>query len=80
MKREIWIPLLMALASAVLFAAATPVSKLLLAQSDPIQLAGLLYLGAAIGVLPVALKKSVREAPPAINRANTWRLTGAILC
>lgn len=70
----------MALASAVLFAAATPVSKLLLAQSDPIQLAGLLYLGAAIGVLPVALKRSAVQARPAMNRTNTWRLAGAILC
>jgi len=80
MRREIWIPLTMALGSALLFASATPVSKVLLAKSDPVQLAGLLYLGAAIGVLPVALKKSALEARPAMNRTNMWRLAGAILC
>ena len=39
-----------ALASAVLFGAATPFSKLLLGSTDPQLLAGLLYLGAGVGL------------------------------
>ena len=39
-----------ALASAVLFGAATPFSKLLLGSTDPQLLAGLLYLGAGLGL------------------------------
>ena len=38
----------LALLSAVLFGAATPASKLLLGSLEPFQLAGLLYLGAAL--------------------------------
>jgi len=41
---------LLALASAALFGASTPVAKLLLGVTDPLLLAGLLYLGSAIGL------------------------------
>src|SRR5215467_10900019 len=41
---------LLALASAALFGASTPVSKLLLGATDPLLLAGLLYLGSGIGL------------------------------
>ena len=55
------LPIILALGAAVLFGAATPASKLLLDGITPFQLAGLLYLGAASGVLPSALlrKKKV---------------------
>ncbi|MGB5983723.1 MAG: hypothetical protein WBG37_00345 [Desulfobacterales bacterium] len=43
------------LVSAFLFGAATPASKFLLLDIQPQSLAGLLYLGAAIGVLPVVM-------------------------
>jgi hypothetical protein len=46
--------LLLALVSAALFGAATPASKLLLVSLEPFQLAGLLYLGAALAMVPVA--------------------------
>jgi hypothetical protein len=46
------LPILLALISAALFGSATPASKILLDSFAPIQLAGLLYLGAAIGVSP----------------------------
>ena len=46
---------LLALASAVLFGASTPVSKLLLGVTDPLLLAGLLYLGSGIGLGIIAL-------------------------
>src|SRR5215472_5031499 len=41
---------LLALASAALFGASTPVAKLLLGVTDPLLLAGLLYLGSGIGL------------------------------
>ena len=43
----------LALASAVLFGAAAPLSKLLLASIGPQMLAGLLYLGAGLGLAVV---------------------------
>jgi drug/metabolite transporter (DMT)-like permease len=49
-------PLAMALLAAALFGAATPASKWLLGALTPLQLAGLLYLGAALGVAPALLR------------------------
>src|SRR4051812_41940771 len=59
----------LALGSAVLFGAAAPVSKLLLASINPQMLAGLLYLGAGLGLAAVHLARSAiglsaPEAPP----------------
>ena len=58
----------LALASAVLFGASTPFAKLLLGTVDPWLLAGLLYLGAGIGLAAVhlvarALRLPAAEAP-----------------
>lgn len=80
MKTDHRLPLAIALLSALLFAAATPISKLLLVGLEPIRLAGLLYIGAALGVLPVVLRERRARVRPAMNRANRMRLTGAILC
>jgi drug/metabolite transporter (DMT)-like permease len=68
---------LLALGSAALFGAATPVSKLLLEDLTPLQLAGLLYLGAAVGVAPAAARHG-RGAflPP--DRTQALRLLGAV--
>jgi drug/metabolite transporter (DMT)-like permease len=49
-------PLAIALLAAALFGAATPASKWLLGALTPLQLAGLLYLGAALGVAPAVLR------------------------
>lgn len=49
--------ILIAFLSALLFGASTPLSKLLLDSLPPFGLAGLLYLGAALGVLPLCLLK-----------------------
>jgi drug/metabolite transporter (DMT)-like permease len=68
-------PALLALLAAALFGSATPASKWLLAELAPLQLAGLLYLGAALGVAPVALRGGL--AWPR-DRANRLRLLGAI--
>ncbi len=69
----------MALISALLFATAAPVSKVLLADLSAFQLAGLLYLGGAIGVLPLVLRRSQRLSILKLNRKNQLRLLGAIL-
>lgn len=69
--------LVSALASAVLFGAATPAAKVLLADLTAFQLAGLLYLGAAIGIAPWALWR--REDRPPLDPTNRLRLAGAVV-
>ena len=69
--------LLSALASAVLFGAATPAAKRLLLDLTAFQLAGLLYLGAAIGIAPGALWQ--RGDRPPLDAMNRRRLAGAVL-
>lgn len=53
----------MALASAALFGAAVPFSKLLLGAIDPQLLAGLLYLGAGLGLAGVHLGRAAMRLP-----------------
>ena len=53
----------LALASALLFGASTPFSKLLLSQVDPQILAGLLYLGTGLGLAAVHLGRAVIGLP-----------------
>ncbi len=65
-----------ALLSAALFGAATPASKTLLISLTPAQLAGLLYLGAAVGVLPV-LRRGGESG--ALRWASLARLLGAVV-
>jgi len=72
--------LLLALAAAILFGASTPANKLLLAHFDPFQLAGLLYLGAALSMVPQALRERRRPDARPLDRANRWRLAGAVIC
>jgi len=45
------LPAFVALASALLFGASTPAAKLVIAQSSPQLLAGMLYLGSGVGML-----------------------------
>lgn len=68
-----------AILAAALFGAATPASKLLLDDFTPFQLAGLLYLGAAIGVAPTAWKGGRLRLPARADKANRHRLFGAVL-
>ena len=76
MKRSVT-PVLIAFVAALLFGAATPASKLLLASLSPFQLAGLLYLGAALAMLPVLLlRPHVRLTQ--LDAANRRRLFGAV--
>ena len=71
--------LLFALAAALLFGASAPASKLLLEFFDPLQLAGLLYLGAAIAMVPVVLTERQRFGRVRIARANRARLAGVVI-
>ena len=70
-------PVILCLLAAALFGASTPASKVLLGDVGPLTLAGLLYLGAALGVLPFCF----RGGSPARWRdpVNLRRLLGAIL-
>jgi drug/metabolite transporter (DMT)-like permease len=72
-------PLLYALLAAALFGAATPASKFLLSGLSSFQLAGLLYLGAALGVLPVALRRGRVRLPARGDRRNQSALLGAVV-
>jgi len=69
---------LLALLSAALFGAATPASKALLEGLSAFQLAGLLYLGAALGVAPFAFRQGGLRLPGKGDRRNRIRLAGAI--
>jgi drug/metabolite transporter (DMT)-like permease len=72
---------LLALGSAFLFGASTPIAKLLLGVTDPLLLAGLLYLGSGIGLaLATAAGRSfgvVRPEAPLRARDLPW--LGAIV-
>ena len=68
-----------AILAAALFGAATPASKMLLSDLTPFQLAGLLYLGAAIGVLPRAARSGGIRLPGRGDRRNRLRLLGAVV-
>jgi drug/metabolite transporter (DMT)-like permease len=72
-------PVALAILAAALFGAATPVSKSLLADLTPFQLAGLLYLGAAIGVLPGVWRGGGIRLPARADRRNRLRLLGAVV-
>ena len=67
---------MLAALAAVLFGAATPASKWLLAELHPFALAGLLYLGAALGMVPIVARERGRARLPRAQRA---RLAGAIV-
>jgi drug/metabolite transporter (DMT)-like permease len=79
---HLWPGVPLALASAVLFGASAPLSKLLLAAVDPWLLAGLLYLGAGIGLAVVHVGRAPMglESPEApLRRADVPWLAAVIL-
>src|SRR5262249_36060514 len=74
-------PILMAVAAAALFGAAAPLLKSLTGAVDTFELAGLLYLGACLGVLPFVLSPGQAGAQSSKKSAANWsRLTVALLC
>jgi len=70
--------ILLALLSAFFFGAATPIEKMLLGSISAFKLAGLLYLGAAIGMFPFALREKKIGEIHRIGKTNLLRLIGAI--
>jgi drug/metabolite transporter (DMT)-like permease len=72
-----------ALASALLFGASTPLAKLLLHRVDPWMLAGLLYLGSGLGLTVLKLVSGASRSagrPDAVIHGREWAwLGGAIL-
>ena len=58
-----WPGVPLALASAVLFGASTPSAKLLLGTVDPWLMAGLLYLGAGLGLAAIHLTRAALRLP-----------------
>ena len=58
-----WPGVPIALASAVLFGASTPFAKLLLGTVDPWLMAGLLYLGAGLGLAAIHLARAALRLP-----------------
>jgi drug/metabolite transporter (DMT)-like permease len=68
---------LMAILSALLFGIAAPLSKLLLADLNYFLLAGLLYLGAAVGLAPFIFSKALPKIGE-IDKKNVLRILGSI--
>jgi drug/metabolite transporter (DMT)-like permease len=74
--------ILLALASAVLFGASTPFAKLLLGSIDPWLMAGLLYVGAGLGLAVFHLTRGVLQLPVVeapLRRADIPWLAAVIL-
>jgi drug/metabolite transporter (DMT)-like permease len=63
--------------AAALFGASTPAAKLLVRDVDPLRLAGLLYLGAAIAVAPFALRGG--RAENRWQKKNVLRVSGVVV-
>lgn len=81
-RSHLWPGVPLALASAVLFGASAPFSKLLLGSVDPWLLAGILYLGAGIGLAVVHLGRGVvgLESPEApLRRGDIPWLAAVVL-
>lgn len=72
------IAIIAGLLSGLLFGIATPFSKLLLANLNSFQLAGLLYIGAGIAMIPAILKTG-SQLRLLFNRSNLIRTIGIIL-
>jgi drug/metabolite transporter (DMT)-like permease len=72
-------PWLLALLAAVLFGASAPANKALLASLQPVQLAGLLYLGAAVGVAPYVVAARHAHTRVRLSTANKRRLASAVI-
>ena len=54
--------ILLAITAAVLYALSTPFSKFLMTQIPPSFMAGLLYLGAGLGMIPLCFVKNISSS------------------
>lgn len=68
----------LALLSAVLFGASTPLAKLLLGGVHPVLLAGLLYLGSGLGLLALQAWRAGSAAEAGLAGGD-WRWLGAAI-
>lgn len=69
---------LFALLAAALFGASTPFAKLLVGNTPPVLLAGLLYLGSGLGLTLIRLVRDRGWQPSGLSRAEWPWLLGAI--
>jgi drug/metabolite transporter (DMT)-like permease len=72
---------ILALLSTALFGASTPLAKLMLGNVDPWMMAGLLYLGAGIGLAAVHLSRNALGIPAVeapLRRSDAPRLAAII--
>lgn len=79
---HLWPGVPMAVGAAILFGAAAPFSKILLGSVDPQMLAGLLYLGAGLGLSVIHVGRNVIAMPAAeapLRRADLPWLAAVIL-
>ena len=67
--------IVLAVLSAMLFAGAAPAGKVMLAALPPFQLAGLFYLGAALGVSPIVFKSAAAREPWLFSAKTIKRLS-----
>jgi drug/metabolite transporter (DMT)-like permease len=74
------ISMLLAVLSAFLFGSATPISKLLLDSINPFQLAGLLYLGAGLALVPIVARRGFPAKLHFLDRKNRLYVIGSITC
>ncbi|MBO4926986.1 MAG: DMT family transporter [Clostridiales bacterium] len=72
-------PVIFAILAAILYALSTPVSKVLMAQIPPSFLAGLLYLGAGFGMLPISLAKKSGSAFRKIGQKDLPYIIGMVI-
>jgi drug/metabolite transporter (DMT)-like permease len=79
MNKQRLLGIFYAFVAAFLFGAATPFSKPLLTFLNDFQLAGLLYLGAAIGVTLILIRDKIFLWPWQLSRTDALRLFGAVL-
>jgi drug/metabolite transporter (DMT)-like permease len=73
------IPFLVGLLAAALFGTATPASKALLNFLSAFQLAGLLYLGASLGVILLVSREGRMSAPWRLPKKTGFQLSGVII-
>ena len=72
-------PVTYAILAAILYALSTPISKILMTQIPPSLLAGLLYLGAGFGMLPISLVKKSGSAFRKIDKKDLPYIIGMII-
>ena len=72
-------PVVAGVVSAVLFGTAAPLSKILLTRLSQFQLAGLLYLGAGLAMLPFVVLQQRKSERKRVDRKNALRLGAAVL-